>query len=1343
MIRFSSKISSLAVLDQAITAFEHFVEVNDIPGLNNNLGLIYCQRVANTADSSDIKKSIALLKRGTNNTQENDPELPTYLSNLAYSLRRSFEKDSDITTLEEALVVMEKAILLTSDENQNKPFYLNDLANLLHTHFERLGHLKDLEDAILLQRKAIKLVPNNDKNVPMYCTNLGNFLLTKFENGDSHDVLNEAFLYHTKAVDLTSYDDDDKFPMRLNNLANFYLSHSEHDTTLSSATKAIDILKRAMQILPESHENVPKIWNNLGIALLKHAQKSQNSMTISQAIEFQEKAIAHTPENHIDFPLYQHSLGESLSAQFDQTENIEDLNKAISAWSKATENISLQNAHDFNLIGNLYHKRYELTGEVQNLEDAISAQQKAVNLTSEDNINLPMYLNNFGIPLVERFQHNGSLDDLNNAITVQQKAVNLCKEGHIDASMYLNNLGNSFLSLFEYNGDIYDLNEAISLQQKALDFISSEDTNIAMYMCSLGNSFLRRFELSGHLNDIDEAISLQRTAAEKAPNSLLKASYSNNLGNALVARFKRTRNLEDVDEAITMHQQAIDLVDETNIALPIYLNNLGNAFADHFEHSGNITSLEEAISLQRKAINIIPAGHVNSPKLLNNLGNSLLRAFEKSENMHEIDEAIQAQQKAISLTPQGHANIATYLNSLGNCFFSRYEIDEDIDDLRNAIIAQREAISLTDDSHADLPMYLNNLGNSLLNLFEAEENQADFEECLSAHNKTLDLTPENHADISMYHNSLGDAYLSHFERSDDDTSMKMAAMHFKLATKSYTGPPSKQLYAAQRWASVCVLSDPTQATEAYNSALMLLPRVAWIGDSISNRYTQLESMSDLGSEAAAAAIQMGNFEKSIEWLEQGRAIIWNQLNGLRTPFDKLKESRPEIYQELIQVSTALEEASTHGRSLDSNSEGNNQKVALHAEAKMHHRLAEQWDKLLATVQNIPEFENFLKPLQFSQICERLPKSGAVVIINIFPRRCDALVLQYGTENVIHIELDQFSYEDAQYLQNLLSKSLSSANLKNRNTRDIRAGHPATMLPKLQYILSELWKKIAVPIINRLGYLPSSDPPRVWWCVTGPLSFLPLHAAGLYESKNKPTGSVLSDYVISSYIPTISTILRMNPDDNISKKEFHGILALGVSQPLGSKLPVIKNVIHEVNGIQKLFKDVGLKVSCLEEDNATIADALKNMETHSWVHIACHGLQNAEEPMRSAFYLYDNCLELEEIIKKSLPYADFAFLSACETGTGDENLAEEAVHLAAGMLAAGYDSIIATMWPIDDEDAPAVAQDVYAQLLQKEREYPDSSNAAKALHVASKNLRERKGINEASFLSWVPFIHIGL
>lgn len=252
-------------------------------------------------------------------------------------------------------------------------------------------------------------------------------------------------------------------------------------------------------------------------------------------------------------------------------------------------------------------------------------------------------------------------------------------------------------------------------------------------------------------------------------------------------------------------------------------------------------------------------------------------------------------------------------------------------------------------------------------------------------------------------------------------------------------------------------------------------------------------------------------------------------------------------------------------------------------------------------------------------------------------------------------------------------------------------------------------------------------PHITWCATGPLAFLPLHATGRYSNPR----SKLSDFAISSDTPTLSALLVSHP----SLGDFRGILAIGqVANPGLTKLP---ETVEELNRIETQARDV--RFTRLDGDLATAATVLDAMERHSWVHLACHATQDTTEPTASAFHLCGGPLALAAIMQKSFKSAGLAFLSACQTAQGDAELPEEAVHLAAGMIMAGYPSVIATMWSIRDKDAPLVAEYFYAELLKGGD--PDSRRAAKALHKAVERLRVEVG--EKNFSSWVPYIHLGV
>jgi CHAT domain-containing protein len=172
---------------------------------------------------------------------------------------------------------------------------------------------------------------------------------------------------------------------------------------------------------------------------------------------------------------------------------------------------------------------------------------------------------------------------------------------------------------------------------------------------------------------------------------------------------------------------------------------------------------------------------------------------------------------------------------------------------------------------------------------------------------------------------------------------------------------------------------------------------------------------------------------------------------------------------------------------------------------------------------------------------------------------------------------------------------------------------------------------------------------------------------------------------------------------------------------------------------------GIKHLRLDDEEATAERTMEEISKSTIIHLACHASQNAADPMCSGFYLHDKRLELSAIIKANLKNADLAFLSACQTGTGEEKLSNEAVHLAAGMLAAGFRGTVATMWAIKDAQAPKVAQDFYTHLLERGKERGrglDGEDAAFALHYATQELKKRLGA-EKSFLTWVPYVHYGL
>jgi CHAT domain-containing protein len=174
-----------------------------------------------------------------------------------------------------------------------------------------------------------------------------------------------------------------------------------------------------------------------------------------------------------------------------------------------------------------------------------------------------------------------------------------------------------------------------------------------------------------------------------------------------------------------------------------------------------------------------------------------------------------------------------------------------------------------------------------------------------------------------------------------------------------------------------------------------------------------------------------------------------------------------------------------------------------------------------------------------------------------------------------------------------------------------------------------------------------------------------------------------------------------------------------------------------------MKGTAVDALLLEDSKATIENVKAEMKSHSWAHFACHGVQDVNQPLKSGLCLHDGHLELLEIMKEQIPNLDLAFLSACQTSKGDLKLSEEVVHIAAGMLAAGYCGVVGTMWSISDMHGPAFATKFYEYFLrEKGLDKLDSTQAAYALDYATRKVRETLGEGDTTFLTWVPYVHFG-
>ncbi|KAJ6534828.1 CHAT domain-containing protein, partial [Mycena capillaripes] len=194
-------------------------------------------------------------------------------------------------------------------------------------------------------------------------------------------------------------------------------------------------------------------------------------------------------------------------------------------------------------------------------------------------------------------------------------------------------------------------------------------------------------------------------------------------------------------------------------------------------------------------------------------------------------------------------------------------------------------------------------------------------------------------------------------------------------------------------------------------------------------------------------------------------------------------------------------------------------------------------------------------------------------------------------------------------------------------------------------------------------------PRLWWCSTGAFTFLPIHAAGTYTEN---ITDCTSDYVVSSYTPTLTALL----DPPVDKATLFKMAV--VIQPYTPDFNPLPGARQELIKIRERVPNQWL--TSLAQTRVDMA--LIHLRESSIVHFACHGIQDLENPLDSGLVLTDGRLKVSEIMRRSETVRksiSLAFLSARETAKGDKAVPDEAMHLAASLLFAGFRGAVATMW----------------------------------------------------------------
>jgi CHAT domain-containing protein/tetratricopeptide (TPR) repeat protein len=1212
---------------------------------------------------------------------------------LGISLAKRYEHLGELTDIEDAIGNLQNAVQMTKDGHPTKPVYLSCLGHTQRQRFERLGCLTDIRDSVSNMQKAVQSTEDGHPRKRMYLGNLGLSQL----------------MYH----------------IRLGKLAD--LEHS------------ITNLQNAVRLTGDDRQNKSKHLSNLGVSQLRRYELLSEPADFEEGILNLRGALQFT-ENEPSFKAMRLSnIGHGHIKRYEYLGELKDIEDAIrNAWDavELTKDGHPDKPMYFSCLGLGQRHRFERLGNLADIRDSISNLRKAVEFTEDGHPNKPNYLGNLSASQLSHYAHLQKREDIDNSILNLQRALQLTEEDHPNKPMHFSNLGTSLLTRYACFGEIADVEEGISNLQRAVHLTEDGRPNQPMYFRNLGVGQRIRYEFFGDLKDIDSSISNLRNALQlSADTHISKPGDSNDLGVSQLSRYARLGELADVEEGMLNLQRAVEFTEYGNPNKPIYLGALGCGHQTLFNRFGELMNMEQSIMYLKMAVQLLEDRHMDKPLQYSNLGVCYLDRFNAFGDLGDVENSVFNLQKAVELTDEGHPMYPEYLCDLARSQRFRFSCFHNLVDIEASISNLYKAIQLNKDWSPTLCRCFHYIGISQLERFKALGKPEDIEDGISNLQRSGKLMDdaEDYSRKVLHLFSLGAAHLLRFDRLRESGDLAASVASFRAVAQSKTAYPCDVLHAAGRWARASHYNgDLLSALEGYRTALNVLPTAAWLNLSTASRTYWLlrEGQENLSCLSATCAIQLGRFEEAVELLDLGRSVFWQQASSLRHDLEKLRESQPKLAEQLERIGQKLGTENFSDPLLLLDNLGKQRgSFGTRDFSKERRRMVAEWEDILDRIRELPQFEHFLRPVPFRQLCQAAI-GGQVVIINGSEIGVDALIFD-ATHPIEHVPLPDVDMEMlSQLADNVLLNQPINASEAQRKSYNNRYLEPTLRI---------IWNDILKPIFEKIQ-LPSEGNPdalrrRIWWYPTGSLTFIPIHAAAPAK------GDIgVSRLVISSYVTTLSSLLQAQTN---SRQCLGRLNLLAVSQPDSSGHAPLPLVTEEIDNVTHIVNSAGLShdhIVHLSGSDATVDRVLDALDSSSWVHLACHGMQHQILEMNSAFVLHDGDLNLRQIGSKRLSHGQFAFLSACHTAAGLKGLPGEAMHLAGGLQFAGFPSVIATMWSISDKDAPTVASYTYEYLFRNGVEGCDASNAATALNYAVLRLREDP---EVTVDRWAPFIHFGI
>ena len=418
---------------------------------------------------------------------------------------------------------------------------------------------------------------------------------------------------------------------------------------------------------------------------------------------------------------------------------------------------------------------------------------------------------------------------------------------------------------------------------------------------------------------------------------------------------------------------------------------------------------------------------------------------------------------------------------------------------------------------------------------------------------------------------------------------------------------------------------------------------------------------DLYEDTVALLLEMGRSEDALAYAERSRARNFIDILAGQT-FELKTEHERELYaaqQNLAREIRSLMSAA--GREEDSQA-----REALMARIE---GLRKDYAELLIEIRAAnPQLSSFVsvEVVPLDKLQALLAPKVSLVVYYMMQDELAIWVVQRGEFHLRRVEVDRERLSE-------LVKAYRLMVQKRELLADVRVAS------------KELYDLLIAPVEDLLA---GSE-------VVGIVPHRALHYlsfASLYDGKE-----FLVERFPLFYVPSASVLPYTLAEEVVEPRARQELKVLAVADPaVGDPAYELPFSEKEVRSLARDF----VNVTSLVGEKATESWLAEHISEFDVVHFAAHGYFDSVNPLFSALVLApdaerhdDGILEMHEVSGLKIN-AGLVTLSACQSGLGRLEAADELVSLSRAFMYAGTRAILSTLWRVDDVSTSLLAKHFY-------------------------------------------------